>query len=661
MKYRAHDASTPPADAASAGSPSPDAFKRLETALHESEQRFAKLFHASPINVTLSALDTGRLVDVNDTFVALTGYTREQAIGKTALELGIWPSVADREAVMAVVQKMGTVRNRIVRLRGRGGDERIGSFTAEHVLIDGKPHVLALFEDITARERAQAALHESEQRLRLALRAASAGVWQTDIATGETFWSDEFRELYGHDENASPGRETWAAHLHPDDRDWMLADLRARLKPGTDEYRREFRILHPTRGLRWILALGQVHRNEQGRALSMTGISIDITRIKEVERELREADQRKNEFLAVLSHELRNPLAPLRNGLEILRLTNGTGEVADKARVMMARQLEQMVHLIDDLLEVSRISRGKIELKRAPIDLTSAIQHALEVSKPLIDAAGHTLSIDVPPGPLTVHADLTRLAQVLGNLLNNAAKYTNPGGRIQLSVQRGRDHVGISVRDNGIGIPVAMLPKIFDMFAQLDNSLQRTQGGLGIGLSIAKQLVEMHGGTLEARSEGPGMGSEFIVTLPLHATSPGASDEAALGEATASEERSLRILVADDNKDAAASLAMVLEMKGHEVRTAHDGLEAVQVAASFQPDVAVLDIGMPRLDGYEVCKQIREQPHGRNMLIIALTGWGQSEDKIRSQDAGFDEHLVKPANVSEIEELLRSRSLAAKD
>jgi CheY-like chemotaxis protein/two-component sensor histidine kinase len=322
---------------------------------------------------------------------------------------------------------------------------------------------------------------------------------------------------------------------------------------------------------------------------------------------------------------------------------------------MMARQLEQMVHLIDDLLEVSRISRGKIELKRAAFDLTSAIQHALEASKPLIDAAGHTLSIDVPPGPLIIEADLTRLAQVLGNLLNNAAKYTNPGGHIRLSVQRAGDRVSISVRDTGIGIPVDMLPKIFDMFAQLDSSTQRTQGGLGIGLSIAQRLVEMHGGTLEARSEGLGKGSEFVVELPLHDTAT-AQDAAPVEPPHAqSNERSLRVLVADDNEDAAATLAMVLEMKGHQVRTAHDGVEAVQIAERFKPEVAVLDIGMPRLDGYEVCKRLRAQPHGRDMLIVALTGWGQTEDKQRSGNAGFDHHLVKPANVGALEELLSSR------
>lgn len=627
--------------------------KRAETALLESEQRFTKLFSASPLSVTLSSIATGRILAMNEAFTSTSGYTREEALGRTTMELGLWPTAEDRAAVMEAVHALGAVRNRIVHLRARGGEERLGVLSAERVVIDGEPCALTLLEDITVRERAQAAARDSEQRLRLALRAASAGVWQMDLGTGQIFWSDEFRHLYGYDEHTSPSRETWALHLHPEDRERMLEDLRTRLKPGTDEYRREFRIVHPTRGLRWILALGQIERNEQGRALSMTGISIDITRLKEVEQELREADERKNEFLAVLSHELRNPLAPLRNGIEILRLTNGKGELAERARAMMGRQLEQMVHLIDDLLEVSRISRGKIELKRAPMNLTSALQQALEVSKPLIDAAGHDLTIDVPPGPLLVDADPIRLAQVFGNLLNNAAKYTNPGGRLRLTVGRDGDCVTVSVGDNGIGIPPPMLPKIFEMFAQVDQSLQRTQGGLGIGLSIARRLVEMHGGTLDARSEGPGRGSEFIVRLPLLAA---ADTENKPTERTKHEHGGAhprRILIADDNQDAAASLALVLEMKGHEVRTARDGHEALQVAESFKPDVAVLDIGMPLLDGYRVCERLRAVPAGSEMLIIALTGWGQTEDKLRSEKAGFDHHLIKPAEVDALEALLR--------
>jgi len=633
-----------------------DTCKRAELSLREGEHRFATLFNASPLNVTVSLRETGQLLDVNEAFISTSGFQRDEVIGRTTVELGLWPSNEDREAVLGSVSAAAGVRNLIVHMRARGGEERIGCLTAEHISINGEPRMLTLFEDITARERAEAALRMSEQRLRLALRAANAGVWQMNMVSGQIFWSDEFRDLYGYDENTVPGRDAWAMHLHPDDREGVLDDWRTRMRPGTDEYRREFRILHPTRGLRWILALGHLERNEQGRVLSMTGISIDITRIKEVEQELREADERKNEFLAVLSHELRNPLAPLRNGMEILRRTQGTGAAAEQARVMMARQLEQMVHLIDDLLEVGRISRGKIELKRVPVDLTVALQHAFEVAKPSIDAAAHELVIEVPPGPLIVDADVTRLAQVFGNLLNNAAKYTNPGGHLRVTVTRADEHVSTSIRDDGIGIPADKLPKIFEMFAQVDNSVQRMQGGLGIGLSIAKRLVQMHGGTLDVRSEGLGKGAEFIVRLPLLASEAQRLLDAAPSADEHVEHPALRVLVADDNEDAAASLALVLEMSGHFVRIAHDGVEAVEIAEAFDPEVVVLDIGMPRLDGYEACRQLRGQPHGEDMLIIALTGWGQLEDRQRSEQAGFDEHLVKPADMSALEEMLRQRA-----
>jgi PAS domain S-box-containing protein len=505
--------------------------------------------------------------------------------------------------------------------------------------------------DIDVRKRMELALRESERRLSLALRAANAGVWEINPITGESFWSDELRDLYGYDRTVPPTREYWIERLHPDDRQSVMSSLSSGLKPGSSEFRRDFRLIHPSRGVLWIHASGTIERDAAGRVIWMRGISIDISRMKQVEEELREADQRKNEFLATLAHELRNPLAPIRNGLEILRLAQ-SGDIADRARSMMDRQLQQMVHLIDDLLEVSRITRGKIQLNRGPIDLHAALQSALEVSKPLMDAAGHELTIDVPADPLVVDGDLIRLAQVFGNLLNNAAKYTNPGGHIVLSAGMAGDQVCVSVRDNGIGITPAMLPRIFEMFAQADHSSHRTQGGLGIGLSIAKRLVEMHSGVLEARSEGPGMGSEFAVRLPLRSAPFVDPPSPSIHEAPSVPSQALRVLVADDNADAAGSLSTILKMSGHNVRTAYDGEEAMQIAETFHPNVALLDIGMPHLDGYQVCRRLRCQPFGRNMLIVALTGWGQAEDKQRSQEAGFDQHLVKPADIRSLEQLL---------
>ena len=361
---------------------------------------------------------------------------------------------------------------------------------------------------------------------------------------------------------------------------------------------------------------------------------------------LRDADRRKDEFLATLAHELRNPLAPIRNGLQVLRLGGSTGEMAENARLMMERQLGQMVQLIDDLLD---LSRGKIELRKVRVELAKIVQQAVETSRPLIEANGHDLTINVPPGPIYVDADTTRLAQVFSNLLNNAAKYTERGGRVRLSVQQHGNEVTVAVRDNGIGIPAHMLPHVFEMFTQVDRNLERSQGGLGIGLSIVKRLVEMHGGGVEVKSDGHGMGSEFAVRLPvvLSVVQPQVDDTEPTGPSSRR-----RILVVDDNRDAAMSLAMMLQLMGNETKTAHDGLEALDVAAVYRPDLMLLDIGMPRLNGYDTAKQIRQQPWGKRIVLVALTGWGQDEDRRKSQDAGFDSHMVKPIEPAALEKLL---------
>jgi signal transduction histidine kinase len=366
----------------------------------------------------------------------------------------------------------------------------------------------------------------------------------------------------------------------------------------------------------------------------------------------RDADRRKDEFLAILAHELRNPLAPIRNGLQVMKLASNDGSVVEQARVMMERQLGHMARLIDDLMDVSRISRGKVELRRGRVELARVVQQAVETSRPLIEQMGHELTLDVPPAPIFVNGDLTRLAQVFANLLNNAAKYTERGGRITLRVERQGSDAVLSVRDTGVGIPAHMLPRVFEMFTQVDQSLERSQGGLGIGLSLVKGLVEMHGGRVEARSDGHGTGSEFVVRLPV-VLSPAArqpGDEADRAPAAAKARR--RILVADDNRDSAGSLALLLRYMGNDTQTAHDGLEALDVAAAFRPDVILLDIGMPKLNGYETARRIRQQPWGRHVVLVAQTGWGQEDDKRLSREAGFDFHMVKPVDPAELESVL---------
>jgi PAS domain S-box-containing protein len=407
-------------------------------------------------------------------------------------------------------------------------------------------------------------------------------------------------------------------------------------------------------GGRWL----DVHAYRLGGAGSRkVGILFnDVTERKRIDDELRqmaadlaEADRRKDEFLATLAHELRNPLAPLRNGLEVLKRGVDDGAAGENVRAMMERQLAQLVQLVDDLLDLSRISHGKIELRRQRVALSDVVQRAVETSRPLIEQRRHALDVTLPPRPLHVEADPTRLAQVFSNLLNNAARYTEPGGRISLAAQRVGGHAVVSVRDTGVGIPQEMLPKLFEMFSQFGSPLDRSQGGLGIGLSLVKRLVELHGGSVGARSDGPGKGSEFVVRLPLVPSPRAARSEAEPGQAASGGRR---ILVVDDNRDAADSLAMMLRLTGHETRTAHDGLAALEAGADFRPDLVLLDIGMPRLNGYEAARRIRREPWGRAAFLVALTGWGQDEDRRRSREAGFDAHLTKPCDLGALRELL---------
>ncbi len=370
------------------------------------------------------------------------------------------------------------------------------------------------------------------------------------------------------------------------------------------------------------------------------------------EAALKEADRHKDEFLAVLAHELRNPLAPIRNAVEIMRRSALPDPQLAWSRDVIERQVKHLTRLVDDLLDVSRITRGNINLSREPVAVTTIVARAIETIQPLIAEQRHELTVDVPDESLEVEGDLTRLTQVLGNLLNNAAKYTDPGGFIAVNVRRVSTDVEIRVRDNGIGIPPELLPRLFQLFTQVDGAAHRAQGGLGIGLALVRQLIQMHGGSVTAYSQGSGQGSEFLIRLPLRVR---AYRDAAVIPSPPVEEpgrRGHRILLADDNRDALDSLATLLQCDGHEVHTAADGAEALEVAAVCRPDVVLLDIGMPKLDGYEVARRIRAEPWGKNAVLIALTGWGQDEDRRRSREVGFDSHLVKPLDPEALSTLL---------
>jgi signal transduction histidine kinase/ActR/RegA family two-component response regulator len=398
-------------------------------------------------------------------------------------------------------------------------------------------------------------------------------------------------------------------------------------------------------------------RDAEGAVTGASKIARDITGQREAEQQLRrlaedlsEADRRKNEFLAILAHELRNPLAPISHAARALRMS-GDRETVQAAAAMLERQMAQMSRLVDDLLDMSRISRGRIELRRSRIEVAPVLQQAVEALRPLFKTMDVDLTVTVPPRPIYLDADPARLAQVIGNLLSNAAKFTDSGGRVWLSVEPGDDEVAIRVRDTGIGIAADQIPRLFEMFAQADTSLERSHDGLGIGLTLVKVLVEMHGGTVEAHSDGPGLGSEFAVRLPTLPMSEPATLPEVLSQTAVSGRR---ILVVDDSEDGAEFLALLLQVSGHETRTANDGPAAIEAAEIFRPEIVLLDIGLPRMNGYEVCRRIRQQPWGPGIVMIALTGWGQEEHQRRSREAGFDAHMVKPVDHDALEQLLAS-------
>lgn len=366
---------------------------------------------------------------------------------------------------------------------------------------------------------------------------------------------------------------------------------------------------------------------------------------------LKDADKRKNEFLATLAHELRNPLAPIRNGLEILRLSPNSAE-AESVRQMMDRQLNHLVRLIDDLLDISRVRQGKFNLQRKNITMQDVLQSALEVSRPLIENGKHTLTVDISDEPVWLNADLTRLAQIVSNLVNNAAKYTQDGGKIHLSVTTQNDHVVIAISDNGLGIPKDMLTQVFERFTQVNRSLDRSQGGLGIGLALVSQLVDMHGGTIKAESAGLGLGSTFTVTLPTNMPKEAALSLPEKTSQAKTQPNSLNILVVDDNLPSAQTIGWMLEMIGHKTTLAHDGLKALETARELKPDVILLDIGLPTMDGYTVCRELRKDPAFKNTMLVAQTGWGQDKDRREAFEAGFDHHLLKPVDLNEFSTLL---------
>ena len=636
-----------------------EALRQSASASQRLADELATIFSTAPIGMAQLDRDL-RYLRINEALAAMNGVEVADHIGKTVRE--VLPDLADQveTAFHQVIDSGEPILGIEIsgETPGQPGVQRAW-LESWYPLRNAAGEVIGLnvlAQEITERKLAEKKLRESEERYRSLTKALTSIVWTSDaegrFVTEQPLWARFTGQTW--EEYQGFG---WVLSLHEDDRERVFKLWDEACKSRTS-YSSTGRLWHaPSNAYRYFEARAVPIFDADGSVREWVGKYLDVeerqraqARADELVRQLKEGDQRKDEFLAMLAHELRGPLAPLANMLEILKHADGDAAVLRQARVTMERQLSQMVRLVDDLLDVSRISRNKIELRRERVELSTILNQALEMCRPLAERAHHAVAVKLPPEPLYVDGDPVRLTQVFANLLNNAYKYTAPGGSIRLAAIRQGGEVAVRIKDNGMGIPAEMLPNIFDMFIQLDRSIERTQGGLGIGLTLVRRLIEMHGGTVQANSAGVGHGTEFEVRLPLVDASHGAVVPAPQAKAVPSQVH--RILVVDDNRDSATSLAMLLEIEGKQIRTAHDGLEAVAAAADFRPDAIMLDIGLPRINGREVCRRIRAESWGQDIVIVALSGWGQEDDRRKSMEAGFDAHLVKPLDYAALGDLL---------
>ena len=607
----------------------------------------------------------GRITYINEVGESLTGWSHQEALGQpldrvfqivnevTRLPVESPATRALREGVVV------GLANHTVLIQKDGKECPIDDSAAP--IRDELGHVsgcVLIFRDVTVQRLIE---RDKANQLLTARLLASIVETSNDAIISKSLdgiiqtWNAAAERLFGFTAEEATGRHI--SLVIPPDRLAEEEQIIASLKAGKRIEHYETERLRKNGQLFEVSLTISPIKDDSGNVVGASKIARDITERKRIEHDLQllaanlsDADRRKNEFLATLAHELRNPLAPMSNMLEVVKRAGTDGEMIKRAHETLERQLGQMVRLVDDLLDLNRITHDRLELRRGEVELSTVIQQAIEVARPLIDAAGHKLIVDLPDEPIYLNADRARLAQVFGNLLNNSSKYTRPHGTITLSAKRTDGEVVVTVKDTGAGIPKDKLSSIFDMFMQVDGTAERSQGGLGIGLTLVKRLAEMHGGSIEAQSAGEGQGSEFIVRLPVISEPATVSQSAPATESEPPPER--RILIVDDNRDSADSLAMLLEITGNKTYMAHDGEEAIEAIEEHRPEVVLLDIGLPKLDGHEVCRRVRLQPWGNDIVMIALTGWGQEDDRRKSEEAGFNGHIVKPVDYDKLLDLL---------
>ncbi len=633
--------------------------------LRESEQRFRELFDLGPVAVFSCDRD-GVLQNYNRCAAEMwrrepaRDDPRERYCGSFGLYHPDGRRLLHEESPMVQVLRTGVPVRNVEVLIERPDGSRIPVVMSFAPLRNEQGDIsgaITSFYDITDRKRAEDSLRESEQRMRFVMDSMPQKLFTATPSGGVDYFNPQWTEFTG-----LPFETIrdwgWTQFIHPDDVAENVRVWKHSIDTG-EPFQFEHRFRRADGEYRWHFSRALARRDAEGKLVMWVGGNTDIhdqmqtaNQLRQYAADLSEADRHKNEFLAMLAHELRNPLAPMVNAMRIIQIAGGDPQTLRTASEMMERQIGQMVRLVDDLLDVNRISRGTIELRKAPMELASAVAHAVEAVRPQCEALGHDMTVVVPPVPIYLFGDPARLAQVIGNLLSNACKFTEPGGRIELTVVREGEQAILRVRDSGIGIPADQVPRIFDMFVQVDASLAGSKGGIGMGLTLVKELVELHDGTVEVHSAGTGHGSEFVVRLPVLSDVPMPEPEPEpIGKESTSLPRR-RILVVDDNRDAADSLAALLKLAGHETETAYDGLDAVDRAETFRPELILLDIGLPKLGGYEVARRIREQPWGNGTVLVALTGWGHEDDRENSRTAGFRDHLVKPVKHDALMKLL---------